>query len=75
MEHALVTWPRALVLSFSPEVDEDLKVYIDHLMNWPRGNNCWDFESGRYFGVDGMRVMKERVVELLPKGTQGLANL
>ncbi|KAI1789678.1 terpenoid synthase [Ganoderma leucocontextum] len=33
VEHALATWPRALALSFSHQVDEDLIVYIDHLMN------------------------------------------
>nr|WOJ44888.1 linalool/nerolidol synthase [Ganoderma lucidum] len=65
--HALAIWPRALALSFSPRVDEDLLVYIEHLMNWPRGSDCWDFESGRYFGEDGLRIQKERVVELSPK--------
>ncbi|KAI1782570.1 terpenoid synthase [Ganoderma leucocontextum] len=67
VEHALATWPRALALSFSRQVDEDLIVYIDHLMNWPRANECWAVESGRYFGGDGLRVQKERVVELLPR--------
>ncbi len=68
-EHALATWPRALALSFSRQVNEDLRVYIDHIMNWPRANDCWNFENGRYFQGDGLRVMKERVVELLPKST------
>lgn len=75
MEHALALWPEVLALSFSRQVDEELVVYIDHLMNWPRADECWAFESGRYFGKDGLRVQKERVVELLPKGVQGLANL
>ena len=77
-EHALAMWPQVLpALSSSHQVDdsEDLFLYIDHLMNWPRANDCWNFENGRYFGEDGLRVQKERVVELLPKGVQGLANL
>ena len=73
MERALAVWPQVLGLSFSRQVDKDLIPYIDHLMNWPRGCQCWSFESGRYFGEGGLRVQKERVVELLPKGAQGLA--
>ena len=75
VEHALTIWPRALALSFSPQVDEDLLVCIDHLMNWPRANDCWAFESGRYFGGDGLRIQKERVVELSPKREQALVKL
>ena len=75
MEHALAIWPQLLSLSFSRQVDEDLIAYIDHLMNWPRANDCWDFESQRYFGEDGVRVQKDREVELLPKEVQDLAKL
>ena len=67
VDHALATWPQALSLSFSPEVDKDLAFYLDHVMNWPRANDCWNFENGRYFGSDGLRIQKERTVTLLPK--------
>jgi Delta6-protoilludene synthase len=39
------------VPSFGPQVDKELKEYILHLANWPRCNDCWNFESGRYFGM------------------------
>ncbi|KAI1789704.1 terpenoid synthase [Ganoderma leucocontextum] len=67
IKDALAAWRRALGLSFSRRVGEDLLVYIDHVMNWPRANDCWNFENGRYFGGDGLRVQKERIVELSPK--------
>lgn len=64
---ALATWREALALSFSPEIDKDLAFYIDYLINWPRGNVCWSFEGGRYFGSNGLRIQEERVVELSPR--------
>ena len=60
-------WPEVTALRFSPEVDEALAFYVDHVMNWPRSNDCWNFENGRYFGSEGLRVQKERVVTLLPR--------
>ncbi|TBU55418.1 terpenoid synthase [Dichomitus squalens] len=65
--HALATWPRALSLTFSPQVDRDLACYLDHLMNWPRANDCWNFENGRYFGTEGLQIQKHRAVMLLQK--------
>ena len=44
-----------------------LKYYVDHVLNWVRANDSWNFESGRYFGSEGPRIQKERVVRLLPK--------
>ena len=70
VEDVLAAWRRALVLSFSPQVDEDVSVYIDHILNWPRANDCWNFENGRYFGEDGLRIQKDRIVELAPPKTK-----
>ena len=68
VDRAVELWPRALSLPCATaKVAKDLAFYVDHLMGWPRGNDCWSFESGRYFGEDGLRVQKERVVELLPR--------
>ena len=67
VEDVLAAWRRALALSFSPQVDEDLSVYIDHILNWPRANDCWNFESGRYFGTRGTEYQRTRCVPLLPK--------
>lgn len=55
------------VPSFGPAVDEQLKGYIHGMANWPRSNDCWIFESGRYFGSKGLEIQKSRCVPLLPK--------
>ena len=53
--------------SWGKDVDDQMAVYIEHLAGWPRGNECWSFESGRYFGSKGLEVQKTRRVKLLPK--------
>ena len=55
------------VPSFGAEVDAQLQVYITHLANWPRCNDCWNFESGRYFGNKGLEYQRTRLVPMLPK--------
>ncbi|EEB97691.1 hypothetical protein MPER_02940 [Moniliophthora perniciosa FA553] len=50
-------------------VDYEVSVYLDGLGNWVRANDCWSFESHRYFGSTGKEIQKSRVVELLPKVT------
>ncbi|GJE99460.1 terpene synthase [Phanerochaete sordida] len=62
-----VLWPAARALDVGPDVKESLASYIEGLMNWPRANDCWTFESKRYFGSDGLRVQQERVVDLYPR--------
>ncbi|KAF5384031.1 hypothetical protein D9757_006948 [Collybiopsis confluens] len=41
--------------------------YIDGLGNWVRANDCWSFESERYFGRKGPIIQSTRIVELLPR--------
>ncbi|PIL37703.1 terpene synthase [Ganoderma sinense ZZ0214-1] len=53
--------------SFSPDVDAALREYITCVAAWPRGNDCWRFESERYFGKKGAEVQKTRRVPLLAK--------
>ena len=66
--HALdELYPAVLTLGVSPEVDAALKFYVAGLMNWPRGNDSWTFESQRYFGTEGMNVFEKREVTLLPR--------
>ncbi|KAL5510886.1 hypothetical protein ACEPAG_4643 [Sanghuangporus baumii] len=55
--------------SWGPNVDRQLKRYLSGLANWARGNICWSFESGRYFGNKGLEYQKTRLVPLLPKTT------
>ncbi|KAI0642058.1 terpenoid synthase [Trametes meyenii] len=69
MDRFFVLWPEVAALEFgSQEVDRAFKLYLDHLANWPRANECWSYESGRYFGENGARVKLERVVELKGQG-------
>ncbi|KAJ3796308.1 terpenoid synthase [Lentinula aff. detonsa] len=46
---------------------EVMKQYADGLGNWIRANECWSFESRRYFDKDGLTIKQTRLVELLPK--------
>ncbi|PPQ98466.1 hypothetical protein CVT26_013867 [Gymnopilus dilepis] len=55
------------VPSWGPKIDAQMEEYIYGLANWPRCNDCWNFESGRYFGNKGLEIQKSRLVPLLPK--------
>ena len=55
------------VPTWGPEVDSQVKQYLEWLSEWPRGHNCWCFESTRYFGNKGAEIQKTRRVPLLPK--------
>ncbi|KAJ3563357.1 hypothetical protein NP233_g8992 [Leucocoprinus birnbaumii] len=55
------------VPSWGPDIDRQMKQYLYGLANWPRCNDCWNFESGRYFGSKGREIQKTRMVPLLPK--------
>lgn len=55
------------VPSFGPAVDAQLQKYIHGLANWPRCNDCWSFESSRYFGEKGPEYQKTRLVPRLPQ--------
>jgi hypothetical protein len=53
--------------SWGDTVDPQISVYIAGLGNWVRANDCWSFESQRYFGKDGPAIQERRTLELLPK--------
>ncbi|KAG6917178.1 hypothetical protein DXG01_003614 [Tephrocybe rancida] len=55
------------VPSWGSKIDRQMKQYLYGLANWPRCNDSWNFESGRYFGSKGREVQKTRRVPLLPK--------
>ncbi|KAG6907098.1 hypothetical protein DXG01_010511 [Tephrocybe rancida] len=57
------------VPSWGPKIDRQMKQYLYGLANWPRCNDSWNFESGRYFGSKGREIQKTRRVPLLPKVT------
>lgn len=53
--------------SFGPDIDPQLQQYIQAIAMWPRANDCWNFESGRYFGSKGLEIQKTRIVPIMPK--------
>ena len=53
--------------SFGPDVDPQLQQFIQAIAMWPRTNDCWNFESGRYFGSKGLEIQKTRIVPIMPK--------
>ena len=53
--------------SFGSEVDAALQEYITCVADWPRGNDCWRFESERYFGKKGPEVQRTRNVRMFAK--------
>ncbi|KZT01823.1 terpenoid synthase [Laetiporus sulphureus 93-53] len=56
--------------SWGEQIDEQVDEYVLGLANWLRANDCWSFESGRYFGNKGLEVQKTRYVPVLPKVKQ-----
>ncbi|KAI0638649.1 terpenoid synthase [Trametes polyzona] len=60
------------VPSFGPTIDPQVQEYLQNIANWPRGQDSWTFESGRYFGDRGMEYMATRRVALLERRDPGL---
>ncbi|KZT31631.1 terpenoid synthase, partial [Sistotremastrum suecicum HHB10207 ss-3] len=53
--------------SWYPKIDEYIKEYIWGVGNWITASVEWSFESGRYFGEDGMEIREHRRITLLPR--------
>ena len=53
--------------SFGPQIDKDVKEYLDGIAMMVKGNVCWSFEGKRYFGNIGLDVQQTRYVPLRPK--------
>ncbi|KAI0929342.1 Alpha-muurolene synthase [Taiwanofungus camphoratus] len=53
--------------SWGLEIDTDVTVYVKGLQDWIVGSLHWSFVTERYFGRDGAKVKKYRVVKLLSK--------
>ncbi|KAJ6460556.1 terpenoid synthase [Mycena sanguinolenta] len=41
------------------DTDAQVREYVEGIANWPRASDSWGFESGRYFGSDGLKVQKD----------------
>ncbi|KAH9885838.1 hypothetical protein C8Q73DRAFT_795687 [Cubamyces lactineus] len=67
-DRALSLIPQVLVLiaNAGPHA-APLAFYLDHIANWPRASECWNFESERYFGTDGRQIQKSRLLTLAPR--------
>ncbi|KAK7021884.1 hypothetical protein VNI00_017173 [Paramarasmius palmivorus] len=52
-----------------PAINSEVSIYVEGLGNWVRANDCWCFESHRYFGPKGLEIQKSRIVTLLPRVT------
>ena len=53
--------------SFGREVDASVQEYVAAVAAWPHANDCWRFESERYFGKKGAEVRKSGKAPLLAK--------
>jgi len=52
--------------SWGLEIDRQVIIYVQGLADWIVGSLHWSFESTRYFGINGHKIKRTRVVELLP---------
>ena len=57
---------RARLPSWDREIDEQVQTYVQGLADLIVGVLHWTFDSERYFGKNGLKIKKERVVELAP---------
>ena len=57
---------KASLRSFGPEVDVDVKRYIEACQHWPVGNLVWSFETLKYFGARRNQILHTRIVPLNP---------
>jgi len=60
------TEDRARLPSWGPEIDVQVRAYVQGLADWIVGSLHWSFDSERYFGKEGLQVKKNRIVELAP---------
>ncbi|KAF7368135.1 Terpene cyclase [Mycena sanguinolenta] len=56
------------------DADAQVQEYVEGIANWPRANNSWHFESGRYFGSEGLKVQRDRKVVLSLSGSAKFLN-
>ena len=57
-------WAR--IPSWGPEIDAQVKIYVEGLADWIIGSLHWSFDSERYFGKKGPQIKRSMVVELAP---------
>jgi hypothetical protein len=52
--------------SWGEKIDRSVMVYIDRVGRGIRGCDAWSYETKRYYGNDGLNVLKCRKITLLP---------
>ncbi|KAI0267841.1 terpenoid synthase [Gloeopeniophorella convolvens] len=52
---------------WGPAIDYHVNALVDRFGYWLRGHDCWSFESERYFGADGRKMKKHKLVTLLSR--------
>ena len=57
---------RHTVPSWGPEIDHDVRVYIQGLQDWIVGSLHWSFDTTRYFRQDGAAIKSHRQIKRLP---------
>ncbi|KAF8870958.1 terpenoid synthase [Infundibulicybe gibba] len=51
----------------SSTLDTEVAEYIHGIRNWVRANECWSYESQRYFGKAGLEVRRTGAVEIMQR--------
>ena len=60
--------------TFTPEIDIQVRAYVEGLAHWARGIDAWSFETERYFGKLGEDVRIGRRVVLLERDARVAAS-
>ncbi|KAF9002127.1 isoprenoid synthase domain-containing protein, partial [Cyathus striatus] len=68
LEHARGLDGHNIITSIIHEHRLNLQIYVDGLGNWVRGNDCWCYESKRYYG-DGGEIVRQTGIITLKGGT------
>ena len=50
--------------SWDPDTDGRVRMYVDGLGQWVRGNDDWSYEGKRYYGNDGQSIREDRILRL-----------
>jgi hypothetical protein len=56
--------------SWGPEVDKNVRKYIERVGYLVRGADAWSYESERYWGNKGEEIRWTRIVAIFPKERQ-----
>jgi Delta6-protoilludene synthase len=52
--------------SWGEKIDRAVMLYIDRVGRGIRGYDAWSYETKRYYGDDGLKVLECRKITLLP---------